>query len=183
MEFQRAICILGMHRSGTSVVARAFNLLGAYLGEEKEMLPPVPDNQQGVWERKDIVDFHDRVLAYFSSTWHTFPSLPDCWEKSEEIKPFRKELHTLIKHKFMNYPLWVWKDPRTSVLLPLWKEVLRELGVKLLCVYVVRNPLDVARSLAKRESFPWDKSLGLWFSYNVTALRACLEAPCFFYLL
>jgi len=28
----RAICILGMHRSGTSAITRAVNLLGAYLG-------------------------------------------------------------------------------------------------------------------------------------------------------
>ena len=33
------IIILGMHRSGTSMVARALNLMGAYLGEADELVP------------------------------------------------------------------------------------------------------------------------------------------------
>jgi hypothetical protein len=53
-----AICILGMHRSGTSVTARAINLLGAYLGEEKDLMPHNPYNPEGFWERQDIYDLH-----------------------------------------------------------------------------------------------------------------------------
>ncbi len=177
---QRAICVLGMHRSGTSVVARAINLLGAYLGKEQDLLPPAFDNPEGVWERRDIVDLHDRIFSHFSRSWHTSLPLPDQWHVSEEIKPFRNELIQLISQNFAAHSLWAWKDPRTSVFLPLWKDVLNELKIDLSCVYVVRNPLDVAKSLYKREGFSYDKSFRLWFYYNFEALQASLSMPCFF---
>ena len=55
----RTICILGMHRSGTSTVARAVNLLGVSLGEDAKMMPPSPDNPEGYWEHVEINDFQN----------------------------------------------------------------------------------------------------------------------------
>ncbi len=180
MAKHRAICILGMHRSGTSVVARAVNLLGVYLGEERELLPPAPDNREGVWERRDLVDFHNRVLVHFSRAWHSVWPLPAQWYTSEGVRPFRGELRGLVSRVFGLRPLWAWKDPRTTLLLPLWKNVLGELGIDLLCVYVVRNPLDVAKSLQHREGFPFEKSLGMWFTGNLAALHAIRDIPTIF---
>lgn len=42
----KAICIIGMHRSGTSAITHAVNLLGAHLGEKADMMPPSPDNPE-----------------------------------------------------------------------------------------------------------------------------------------
>ncbi len=177
-KVQKAICILGVHRSGTSVVARAINLMGAYLGEEEDFLPSGPDNAEGFWERKDVVDLHDRIMTAYSRFWHTALPLPNQWEHSEKIKPFRDELLKLIDKNFSGHQLWAWKDPRTSVLLPLWKDVLRDLGIQLSCVYVVRNPLEVANSIQKRHGLPYEKSFGLWFYNNITALQTCFSVPC-----
>ncbi|MBI3608477.1 MAG: glycosyltransferase [Nitrospirae bacterium] len=149
----RAICILGMHRSGTSVVVRSVNLLGVYLGEDGDLLPPVPDNREGVWERQDIVNFHNRVLAHFSRAWHSVGPLPEEWHKSEGIQPFRNELRELISGR---------------------------LCIDLLCVYVVRNPLDVAKSLQQREGFPIDKSFGIWLTATLAALNATRDVPTVF---
>lgn len=33
MSKQKVVCILGMHRSGTSMIARVINLMGIYLGK------------------------------------------------------------------------------------------------------------------------------------------------------
>lgn len=177
---QRAICILGMHRSGTSVITRAINLLGAYLGEEKDLYPPAPANQKGFWERKDIVDLHNSILSHFGGGWYSFTPLPEQWYKSEDIKPFREELIELIRKNFSGHDLWAWKDPRTCVLLPLWIDVLNELDVELSCVYVVRNPLDIAKSHYNRDGFSYNKSFGLWFFYNILALRASHTIPRYF---
>lgn len=177
---QRAICILGMHRSGTSVIARAINLLGAYLGKEEDLMPPHFTNQKGFWERNDIVEVHDRVLSHFGGTWYSFTPLPKQWYESEDIKHFREELIELIRKNFSEHSLWAWKDPRTCLLLPLWIDVLKELGVELSCVYVVRNPLDVAKSHRIRDGFPYEKSFGLWFYYNMEALQASHALPRYF---
>lgn len=174
---QRAICILGMHRSGTSAITRALNLLGAYLGEEEDLSATNPNNPKGFWERKDIIDLHDRILSFLGGDWHTLAPLPKEWNKSEDIKPFRAELIDLVRKNFSGHALWAWKDPRTCIFLPLWIDVLNELGVKLSCVFVVRNPLDVAKSLSKRNNFSYDKSFGLWFYYNIEALQASQAVP------
>lgn len=167
----RAICVLGAHRSGTSTVTRGLNLLGAYLGEEKDLMKPLPENPEGFWERLDVYYLHNRLLAILKRDWDATAPLPENWHKAAEIRPLKDELIGLVKKNFLGQPLWAWKDPRTCLLLPLWKEVLSELGIELKVVFVVRNPLDVARSLDRRNGFPLDKGLGIWFNFTLAALQ------------
>src|ERR1700759_3666658 len=50
------IFILGMHRSGTSAVARVLAASGAFAGTDDELLPPHPqDNPAGYWDRTVLV--------------------------------------------------------------------------------------------------------------------------------
>lgn len=168
----KAICILGMHRSGTSLLSRAVNLLGAYLGEDADIIEADADNPLGYWERKDIINLHSRILSQFKRSWDATIPLPDKWYLSEVIQPLRDELSELVKDNYGGKQLWAWKDPRTAVLLPLWKDVVRELGVELVCLFTVRNPLDVARSLEVRDGFTKDKSFGIWLNHNLAGLMA-----------
>jgi hypothetical protein len=47
------VCIGGMHRSGTSMVANLLRLCGLHLGAETDMVPAALDNPGGVLgERK-----------------------------------------------------------------------------------------------------------------------------------
>lgn len=176
----RAICILGVHRSGTSVVARAVSLLGAWLGEPGELLPPAPDNPEGFWERTDILDVHSRLLAALKATWDTAAPLPEGWHRSEAVRPLRDELAALVRERFSARALWAWKDPRSNLLLPLWEEVLRECGIDLALVFTARNPLDVARSLWERDGIPLARGFGIWFNYNLAALRGVRGLPVVF---
>ena len=173
----RAVCILGMHRSGTSVVAKAVGVLGAYLGAAEELLPAAPDNPQGFWERRDVCGLGERLLAALGTTWDTVAPLPEAWLAAPAVGPLREELAALIGGAFAGRPLWAWKDPRTCLLLPLWKEVLRGAGVDLGVLFTVRNPLDVARSLHKRDGLPPARGFGVWFNYNLSAIRAVAELP------
>jgi hypothetical protein len=49
------ICIAGMHRSGTSMIARLLNLCGLYLGPEAELDAIGFDNKAGFWENPHFV--------------------------------------------------------------------------------------------------------------------------------
>lgn len=176
----RAICILGMHRSGTSTITRAINLLGAYLGEEKDLIPPAPDNPEGFWERGDVVALHDRILERFKRLSDTVAPLPVGWHTTHSAHHLKEELRVLIRDNFSHTSLWAWKDPRTCLTFDLWKQLLSELSTDLCCVFTVRSPLDVAKSLKKRNDMPFDKALGFWMNDNLVALEACSDIPTVF---
>lgn len=176
----KAICVLGMHRSGTSTITRALNLLGAYIGNETDLVPPAPDNPEGFWERQDIVDLDDKILHYLKMPYDTnFPPSVD-WFRSENMKPYRNEALRLLESCFSGRKLWAWKDPRTTVLFDFWKDVVRELGAELVCFFAVRNPLDVAKSLEKRNLIPPDRAYAIWFNYNICGLMAVADVPTIF---
>ncbi len=174
----KAICILGMHRSGTSLIARAVNLMGAYLGEEDDLKLPSPVNPEGFWERVDIKVLNEKILKHLKTSWQTPSPLPENWISLAER--FRKNIQELVRGHFADKPLWAWKDPRTTIVFRLWKEALEELGVDVRVVFVVRNPLDVARSLSKRDGFSLDKGFGIWFNYNLCGLSSLKGVPTLF---
>jgi len=175
-----AICILGMHRSGTSSVARAINLLGAYLGKDVKVCGRGPDNPEGFWEHSDICALQGRVLAGLNRTWDTAVPLPYQWHRSAAARSFSDELKKLVASDFAGRPLWAWKDPRTCLLMPLWRDVLEELETRLLCVFVVRNPIDVTHSLNKRDPIAFNKALGVWLNYCIAALDDTAGLPTVF---
>ncbi len=166
---QQAICVLGMHRSGTSAIARALNLLGAYIGPSEKLLPPQEDNPEGFWEHETIVDFHLRILRTLNRSWYSVTPLPDRWWQRPEIEPYRQELADLIRREFGGQRLWMWKDPRTALVLPLWIEVLQQLEIEPYYVICLRHPLDVAASLHRRDGFSIERSLVLWQFYNLSS--------------
>src|SRR4030095_3852003 len=86
-----------------------------------------------------------------------------------EVEPYRQELTDLIRREFGGQRLWMWKDPRTALSLPLWKEVLVQLDIETYYVICLRHPLDVAASLQRRDGFSRVKSLALWQLYNLSA--------------
>jgi len=69
------VCIAGMHRSGTSMVARLLYLCGLYLGPESELLPPRPDNEEGYWENFYFVKLNEEILARLNGGWDWPPPL------------------------------------------------------------------------------------------------------------
>jgi hypothetical protein len=158
-------------------VARAINLLGVFLGRAGDLGSANEDNPEGYWERPDITRLNDRLLGVFGRKWNSVAPLPDGWNRSGEVKPFRDEIKALVSTEFKGQSLWGWKDPRTCLVFQLWREVLEELGVELSCVYVVRGPLDVAHSLKRRDAMRLGQAFGLWFNYNLAALEGCRGVP------
>ena len=77
----RALIVLGMHRSGTSAFSGVLNLLGVDLGAH--LLPASNTNQSGYWEHEEIVAVHDRLLMALGSSWDDPSPLPPNWWNSE----------------------------------------------------------------------------------------------------
>ena len=169
MEFmKKALLVVGMHRSGTSALAGALSILGVDVGED--LLPAKSgENERGFFELKEVHAFHDRLLLSGGRTWDTPWTLPPSWLDRFATPSSKAELIEILERNFADSNLWAVKDPRLCQLLPLWREVLADLGVDVVVIHIVREPGAVARSLANRNAFPAEKSGALWLDYNLTA--------------
>ena len=143
--------VLGMHRSGTSAVTRICNQLGAELGGA--IIEAAPDNPKGFWENRDMVALHDQILRAINHPWDSVRPLADKWWLDTDLAWAREALRDLIGEHFSNTELWVVKDPRLCLLLPMWQLVLKELNIESKCLIVNRHPSDVAHSLAARDGY------------------------------
>ena len=121
-----AVCVAGMHRSGTSMVARILSECGVYLGESDELLPPAKDNVAGHFEHQEFVQLNDDVLATLGGAWDVVPPRYAIWRR-RRLEPLRARAASLVERMRPHAP-WRWKDPRTSLTLPFWLDVDNLLG-------------------------------------------------------
>ena len=165
-------CILGMHRSGTSLLTRLASLLGVSLGPEEHLMEPTKFNPKGFWEHKFIVDLNDELLAALGGSWRQPPHLPDGWERASELEPLRDKARALLEQDFAGVPVWGWKDPRTCLTLPFWRQLLPPIR----CVLCLRNPADIAHSL--EHTMPFESAVALWLRYTKDSLGYTGASPC-----
>src|SRR5215472_6305082 len=165
-ETQAAICIAGAHRSGTSMVTRLLHCCGLELGPKTELMPAQADNPEGFWEHLGFVALNDELLSELGGAWDLPPKADEDFT-SGRLDPLRWKARLLIE-KFDSESVWGWKDPRNSLTLPFWGQVLS--GLK--TVVVVRNPLEVAHSMHERNGTSYSFGLRLWEIYNQRLIEA-----------
>jgi hypothetical protein len=171
----KAFLVLGMHRSGTSAVARLLNLAGAAISEQ--LMQPQADNPKGFWESLPITQLHDQALAGMGLAWDRVERVPDDWFRSAEAGTFRAALKAQLQADFPEARSFVVKDPRACRFVPAWLQVLAELRYTTVAILPVRNPLEVARSLERRNGFPVAKSLLLWLRHVLDAEASTRQVP------
>jgi hypothetical protein len=156
-----------MHRAGTSVTTAILNTLGVSLSED--LMPPTQFNAMGYFESIAISKIHDDLLAALGSSWNTselFVPFPHNWWRAPLIAPFKQRLIAQVSGELRRVPgIWGFKDPRTARLLPLWKDIIAEMGLNPRYVLVVRDPSDVAKSLHAREQVHPVLSELLWLEH------------------
>ncbi len=172
---KQMLIVLGMHRSGTSVLAGACRLLGADLGER--MMAAAGDNVMGFWEHDGIVRIHDELLERLGYGWDDVRALPDKWWTYETIRPQREALAEVLRRDFAGSELACVKDPRLCRLLPLWQDLLAELGWRPLYLLASRDPAEVIGSLKSRNGFAAEKSALLTLRYTLEAEAASRGGP------
>ena len=167
----RVVCVTGMHRSGTSIAARAVNLLGVSFGTPESLMPPGSDNPRGYWENRAVKELDDELLALLGGTWDVPPVLAQGWELDVALDPFRTQAAMILERdlELAAAPSLVgWKEPRLSLLLPFWRTVIPIDTT----VLVVRDPREVAASLRARNQMPVAESALLWLRYVLAVAAA-----------
>jgi hypothetical protein len=172
---ERGIVILGMHRSGTSLVANLVRQWGAYFGEDGQILPANKWNEAGHWEFEPLVRFNRKLLAQAGAA--TFVPPRDGagaeLEASGSRGPMRDAALRLVAGMAGHGGAWAWKDPQLALLLRFWEKV----WTAPVYLVVVRHPLSVAESLCARDGFPASAALLLWQRHMQCILKAVRNAP------
>ena len=166
------IIVLGMHRSGTSALARVLNLAGAYFGAEGVATPANVENRKGFWEREDVRALNDAALHSLRCDWDAVANFDIAAIARQELAALKSGAADIVAKLDAHRP-WFVKEPRLCLLLPIWRPSL-EFPV---CVHIYRNPLEVARSLKARNNMPIPVGLALWEAYNVAAFDAAEGLP------
>ena len=168
MKENNALIILGMHRSGTSLLTGLLSQVGVKMGK-RLYAPQKGVNEKGFWEHEDIVDTHDELLLNLGSQWDDLLPLRDGWWEDRAIRSFVARLDKLVRRDFSDAYVWALKDPRMCRLLPLWIPLLEARQAKPTFICMNRNPFEVVASLQKRDGFSREKALVLWLSHSLSA--------------
>jgi hypothetical protein len=179
MSLQR-VCLLvaGMHRSGTSAVARVLSLLGAAL--PRTLMEATPSNEVGHWEPSRIVAYNDRLLAELDSHWDDVRALDLVQLSDTRRQQIVAQIAGLITDDFGDAPLFVLKDPRLCRLLPLYLDALASLDIDARIVVPYRHPGAVAASLFARDAIAHGYAMLLWLCHVLDAEHASRGLPRYF---
>jgi len=142
------------------MVTRLLHCCGLELGRKSDLMPAQADNPEGFWEHLGFVALNDEILSELGGAWDLPPRSDEAFTGAR-LDPLRLKARLLIE-KFDSANVWGWKDPRNSLTLPFWEQLLP--GIKI--VVVVRNPLEVAHSMRERNGSSYSFGLRLWEVYN-----------------
>lgn len=183
------IIVVGMHRSGTSLLIQALDELGLFSGDITG-----PDTSESLLFQY----LNDAALNAAQAHWSMPENLPHTLNNthcqhsllsifsqalSSHWKHFYKLAHATDTLNGKNGPFG-WKDPRNCLTLPLWSTLYPNARY----VFIHRHGLDVAHSHVNREKrvgqsiyitrcLNLDRSFELWEEYNRQALSALSLIP------
>jgi glycosyltransferase involved in cell wall biosynthesis len=171
MNHPPVLVIAGMHRSGTSLVASLCQGGGIHIGDR--LLGANTGNDRGHFEDLDFHRWHERVLranglgpeGFLATSRVTVPD------------GLRREAEDLVHERRSLGRPWGWKNPRTTLLLEFWLDLVPEA----VFLGMVRPPWEVIDSLFRRgdEAFRANPpfALAVWRHYNRELLAFCERHP------
>ena len=148
------LIVIGMHRSGTSLVTDMLESLGLFTGVARDpnreawfflrLNDWLLEQSGGNWEHPAPISYlleHQPLRALALEYIRTIMRTPHVvaflgWQKYLRCRSLER----------LDIP-WGWKDPRNTFTLPLWLELFPEAKV----IHICRHGVDVARSLQQRQ--------------------------------
>jgi hypothetical protein len=140
----RPIIILGVDRSGTSLVTELVSRWGAYGGDPALLQPANQGNPRGFFEYRPMQDF---LTELFTSAgvgeWN--PAFSDLVRARAFEPRYREAALRLVAAMETAGRPWFWKEPGLCLALSFWEQIWKEP----IYVVVFRNPHDSARSFER----------------------------------
>jgi len=160
------------------MVAGMLRDLGVDMGRPDEMITaemfdlPVDDQPGGYHENVRFLRLDKAILARLGGDHYWVPDLPTGWAATTALVEERRLAAELVAGLADRAP-WGFKDPRAMLVLELWLDIIPRLRV----VLCLRNPLEVAQSIATRGRTEVDDALQWWGRcYNACVPRLPRDA-------
>jgi hypothetical protein len=157
----KTVIVLGMHRSATSLVAKGLHDAGVAMGDD--LLQGHSSNPWGHFEDIEFIALNDAILRAAGGSWDNPPPEEAILDQASRYEASIKALVAANDGNVdPDYPIWGWKDPRTTLTIRLFVRYLTRPHF----IACFRNPWDVAASLEKRDGMSIDKGVALAREYN-----------------
>ena len=156
------VIVLGMHRSGTSLLAGSLEAAGLYLGTVNN---EAPFNRKGNKENEQIRDLNDALFNRNDTAWNQPPQAQLRWCREDEVRA----RSLLCSYRSADRP-WGFKDPRTIWTVEGWLRLVPRAHL----VGVFRHPSLVVQSLILRTgalAVGENEAIEIWCAYNAELLR------------
>ncbi len=172
-----------MHRSGTSLLGSLLPACG--IAMPGPLIPGDTHNPEGYFERTDVTALQEQLLIDLERWWPSprgLQPLPEGWLQSATGQQALENLVALLKPELTRQQgPWAIKDPRSSLLLPLWKAACEQLGIRLQLLLAIRDPAEVSVSLVRRDQaytgMDAARAQRLWWRHNTEVLRQGHDLP------
>jgi glycosyltransferase involved in cell wall biosynthesis len=166
---QQLIVVLGMHRSGTSIVTRGLEVVGVRLGDK--LMPPVAGvNDKGFFEDLDIYALNEELLNVLGKHWYSIESVNSIDIDALCDRGYILRAIELLRGRLAKNEVFGFKDPRATKLLPFWLKVFEAGEFDVRFVLVLRNPIAVAISLQKRDKLEPEHAYYIWVDHYLSCL-------------
>jgi hypothetical protein len=110
------------------------------------------------------------MLHSLKSDWHFLTPIQSSDVDMLYSSGYLERAVELLKEKTAGVKVFGFKDPRVTKLLPFWKDVFAHGQWNVHYILVIRHPLSVCQSLAKRDGFDFEKSQLLWLEHVLGGL-------------
>lgn len=160
------IFVMGMHRSGTSMVTGILKLCGMNVGNN--LLMGARDNPKGHFEDRRFLNINNDLLIKNGGKWHN-PPINVTYQK------MRNRMLGFLELPEWKTELVGWKDPRSCITFPLWHRLIYPEKIKV--VYVYRPIQEIARSLKVRNGIKISKGWKLGGEYARRAFEGFRGTP------
>lgn len=152
-----SVVVLGMHRSGTSLLVGLLEKYGYSLGSVSKKTSPLKPT--GTRENFELRTINNQILKFNNASWDQ----PNKILKTNDQIEQKMKLFSMTLHN----KKWALKDPRMLLTYNLWKKVLPEHHI----VATIRHPFQVAQSLEIKNQTRKTKALEIWFFYNQQLMK------------